>query len=343
MASIQLLPEELIDQIAAGEVVERPASVVKELCENALDAGARQIAVEIQEGGTRLVQVSDDGGGMSLDDARRSLLRHATSKLRDAAGLNAIATMGFRGEALTAIASVSRFTLTTRAAGALGAVRLKLEGGGDPTIEEVGAPLGTRVEVQDLFFNTPARRKFLKRVQTETQRAVEVVAQLMLARPDVGFTFSANGKRLLTSSPGADPRDRVALALGRDVHAHLVPIEGRRGEVAVTGFVTSPDYSGTTSQRIHIFVNRRAIRDRSLVHAVGRAFANLLPPGRYPAAVVFIGLPLERVDVNVHPQKLEVRFAEPRDVAEAVVRVISDALRPAPWLAGRAGPACGRG
>ena len=332
MAIIHRLPEGLVNQIAAGEVVERPASVVKELCENSIDAGAKHIQVDLQEGGTRLIQIVDDGSGMDPDDARLCLERHATSKLRDAEGLAAISTLGFRGEAVPAIASVSHFTLTTRPRGALAATRIHVDGVLPPEIGEAGAPEGTRIEVADLFFNTPARRKFLKKPQTEGGHCTEAVVRLMLSHPEVGFSLTADGRRVLTSPPGAPLRDRVTLALGRDVHDHLVEVRHERGEISVTGFCASPDYSAATSQKIQLFVNGRAIRDRSLSHAVSRAYANLLPPGRYPAAVLFLTLPLDRVDVNVHPQKLEVRFADPRAVFDAVAHGVAAALRPAPWL-----------
>jgi DNA mismatch repair protein MutL len=332
MAVIRRLPEGLVNQIAAGEVVERPASVVKELCENSIDAGAKHVQVDLQEGGTRLIQVVDDGSGMEPEDARLCLERHATSKLRDAEGLAAISTLGFRGEAVPAIASVSHFTLTTRPHGALAATRIHVDGVAPPEVSEAGAPEGTRIEVADLFFNTPARRKFLKKPQTEGGHCTEAILRLLLSHPEVGFSLTSDGRRVLTSPPDAPLRDRVALALGRDVHEHLVEVDGQRGEVAVSGFCASPDYSAATSQKIQLFVNGRAIRDRSLSHAVARAYANLLPPGRYPAAVLFLRLPLDRVDVNVHPQKLEVRFADPRAVFDAVAHGVAAALRPAPWL-----------
>ena len=332
MALIHRLPETLVNQIAAGEVVERPASVVKELCENALDAGARNIEVTLEEGGTRLIEVKDDGSGMSPEDALLSLERHATSKLREEAQLQSISTLGFRGEALPAIASVSHFTLTTRTPGALAATRLTVDGGAEPKLEEVGAPEGTRISVADLFFNTPARRKFLKKPQTEAGQVAEVVTRLVLSRPEVGFALVSNGRRTLAVTASAPLKDRVALALGRETFELLVPIDDTRGAMRVTGYAGAPDVSAATSQKIQLFVNGRAVRDRSLQHAVTRAYANLLPPGRFPVAVIFVSVPLDQVDVNVHPQKSEVRFAEPRAVYEAVASAIGTALRPAPWL-----------
>jgi len=332
MTIIHRLPETLVNQIAAGEVVERPASVVKELCENALDAGARNLEILIEEGGTRLIEVRDDGVGMTPEDASLSIERHATSKLRDEAQLSAISTLGFRGEALPAIASVSHFTLTTRTKGAPSAARLKGDGGTFERLEEVGAPEGTRVSVADLFFNTPARRKFLKKPATEAAQVTDVVMRLSLSRPEVGFQLTQNGRRSMAIAAETPLRDRVALALGRETFEQLVAVDGSRGQVRVTGFCGSPDVSAATSQKIQLFVNGRAVRDRSLQHAVARSYANLLPPGRYPVAVLFLALPLDRVDVNVHPQKSEVRFADPREAYEAILFSIGSALRPAPWL-----------
>ncbi len=334
MSVIHRLPETLVNQIAAGEVVERPASVVKELCENALDAGAHNLEILVEEGGTRLIEVRDDGVGMTPEDARLSLERHATSKLRDEAQLSAISTLGFRGEALPAIASVSHFTLTTRTKGAPSAARLKQDGGTFAGFEEVGAPEGTRVSVADLFFNTPARRKFLKKPATEAAQVTEVVMRLSLSRPEVGFQLTQNGRRSIAITAGTPLRDRVALALGRETFEQLVEVDGSRGAVRVTGYCGSPDVSAATSQKIQLFVNGRAVRDRSLQHAVGRAYANLLPPGRYPIAVLFLSLPLDQVDVNVHPQKSQVRFADPRAAFEAFLFSFGSALRPAPWLKG---------
>jgi DNA mismatch repair protein MutL len=332
---IQRLPETLVNQIAAGEVVERPASVLKELSENALDAGAHHLTVDLQEGGTRELQVTDDGVGMNPVDARLALERHATSKLRSEADLSHIATLGFRGEALPAIASVSRFALVTREREAEVATEVRLTGGSALEVADVAAPSGTRVVVQDLFFNTPARRKFLKRAQTEAAHCTEVVIRLMLARPDVGFTLRSDGRTLLSVADGTSLRERVGLAFGKATLEKLVEVDVPAAlgvEAGVAGFVGAPDISAATGQRIWLFVNGRAIRDRGIAYAVSRAYQNLLPPGRFPMAAVFLQLPLDRVDVNVHPQKAEVRFADARAVSDAVARGIGRALRPAPWL-----------
>jgi DNA mismatch repair protein MutL len=338
---IHVLPPGLVNQIAAGEVVERPASVVKELCENALDAGARTIAVDIEDGGLVLVRVADDGAGMDHDDALLALERHATSKLRDAEGLATIATMGFRGEAVPAIASVSRFRLDTSPGEDGAGTRILVEGGALLETSPVARTRGTTVEVRDLFFNTPARRKFMRAAATEAGHVSEALTRLALARSDVGFTLRSGGRVLLSSRAGELLSERVAQAIGREVARHFVAIDATRGEVRVHGVVTSPDHSQATSRSLYLFVNGRYFRDRSASHAVLRAYAGVLPHGRHPGGVLFVELPLDRVDVNVHPQKLEVRFAEARSVQDAIHHAVSSALRTAPWL-GRGGAGSAR-
>ncbi|MBS2030665.1 MAG: DNA mismatch repair endonuclease MutL [Deltaproteobacteria bacterium] len=335
MGKVARLPDDLINQIAAGEVVERPASVVKELVENALDAGATSIRIELSEGGLSRISVTDDGSGMAPDDARLCLERHATSKLRDAEGLARIATLGFRGEALPSIASVAKLTLTTREQDALAATRIRIEGGAIVEEGEAGAPAGTQVVVEDLFFNTPARRKFAKRPETEAGHCVEAVIRVALARPDVAFQLSSNGRTSFSSPANADATERIAAAISPELHKLLIPVELRRGGFAVTGWVASPDYSLSTNRGIYTFINQRFVRDRGLLHAVGRAYANVLAPGRQPAAVLHLDVPLDQVDVNVHPQKLEVRFVDARNVYDLVVEAIRTALRDSPWLAHR--------
>ena len=337
MARILVLPPGLVNQIAAGEVVERPASVAKELLENALDAGARQISVESEDGGLSLVRVADDGTGMEPEDARLALERHATSKLKDAEGLAAIATLGFRGEAIPAIASVSRFRLDTSSVEDGAGTRVVVEGG---TLVEVAAaarPRGTTVEVRDLFFNTPARRKFMRSTSTESGHLAEAVIRVALGRPDVGFTLRSGGRTLLTARAGEGMSERAAHALGREAHRHLLPVDVRRGALRVHGVVCSPDHSEPTSRALYLLVNGRYVRDRGAAHAVLRAFAGTLPAGRHPAGVLFLEVPLSLVDVNVHPQKLEVRFADAREAYDAVFHAVASTLRTAPWL-GRGPP-----
>ncbi|MEY2667492.1 MAG: hypothetical protein RJA59_130 [Pseudomonadota bacterium] len=335
MPLIQVLPPGLVNQIAAGEVVERPASVVKELLENALDAGARHVQVDLEEGGLALVRVSDDGSGMAREDALLSLERHATSKLRDAGGLATIATMGFRGEAIPAIASVSRMRIDTCPDGPAGSVvgtRIVLEGGAVVAVEEVARVRGTTVEVRDLFFNTPARRKFMRSTAAESGHASEAVVRVALARPDVGFSLRSGGRASITTPAGAPIEERAAVALGRETARHGIAVDARKGEFRVHGMVTSPDHSAATARGLYLFVNGRFIRDRALAYAVVRAYSGSLPAGRQPAGVLFLELPLDRVDVNVHPQKLEVRFQDPRGATDALHHAVSEALRPSPWL-----------
>ena len=335
MTLIQVLPPGLVNQIAAGEVVERPASIIKELVENSLDAGARSIQVDIEEGGLSLVRVADDGSGMGREDAVLSLERHATSKLRDAGGLDAIATMGFRGEALPAIASVSRLRIDTCTDGEVGVVfgtRIAVEGGLVLGVEDVARARGTTVEVRDLFFNTPARRKFMRSAPAEAGHVSEAVVRLALARSDVGFTLRSGGRVAIVTAPGASIEERAAVALGREASRHLVQVDAERGDARVHGVVTSPDHSGATSRGLYLFVNGRFVRDRALAYSVLRAYAGSLPPGRHPAGVLFLEIPLGRVDVNVHPQKMEVRFQDARGATDAVHHAVSEALRPSPWL-----------
>jgi DNA mismatch repair protein MutL len=339
VTTIRVLPPGLVNQIAAGEVVERPASVVKELCENALDAGATSVAVEVDEGGLGLVRVADDGKGMDREDALLALERHATSKLADAAGLATIATMGFRGEAVPAIASVSRFRLDTAARGDGAGTRVVVEGGTVVEAADVARPRGTTVEVRDLFFNTPARRKFMRAPPTEAGHVTEAVVRLALARADVGFTLRSSGRLVIGARAGEALADRAAQALGREATRHLLPVDGGRGEVRVRGLVTSPDHSEATGRSLYLFVNGRYVRDRGAAHAVLRAYSGVLPPGRQPAGVLFVELPLDRVDVNVHPQKLEVRFAEGRLVYDALHHAVAATLRTTPWLGRHGAPA----
>ncbi|AKU90393.1 DNA mismatch repair endonuclease MutL [Vulgatibacter incomptus] len=337
MSRIRPLPSDVINKIAAGEVVERPASVVKELVENSLDAGATRIEVDLDGGGRDRIQVVDDGRGMDREDALACIERHATSKLRDAEGLFHLASFGFRGEAIPAIASVSRMVLTTREPEALEGMRIEIEGGVVRSAEACGAPRGTSFTIRDLFYATPARRKFLKRPETEASHSTETLIRLALGRPDVAFTLRSGGRVAFQSGASPDLRERIAAALGKEIHPHLVPVEHVRGTVAVRGHVASPAWSAATARAVYTFVNGRCIRDRQLMHAIQRAYEGLLPQGRMPGGVLFLEIPPHEVDVNVHPQKLEVRFAEPRGVYDALLRAVSDALGRSKWL-GAAAP-----
>jgi len=332
VTAIRQLSSDVINKIAAGEVVERPSSVVKELVENALDAGATRVDVEILGGGRDRILVSDDGKGMSREDAQLCIERHATSKLADAEGLFHIASYGFRGEAIPAIASVSRFTLTTREPDALEGTRIVIDGGRVLSVDSCGAPRGTSLEIRDLFHATPARRKFLKRAETEAGHIGETLVRLALARPDVSFSLRSGDRTSFRSPAGPDPRERIAAAIGKEIFEHLLPVEHVRGSVRVHGFAASPAFSLPTPRAIYLFVNGRFVRDRAVQHAMQRAYEGLLPSGRSPGIVLFVEVPPHEVDVNVHPQKLEVRFADPRGVYDAVSRALGDALGKGDWL-----------
>lgn len=329
---IRVLPDTLVDQIAAGEVVERPASVVKELVENALDAGARRLRIELREGGIRQIGVSDDGVGMHPDEVRLALQRHATSKLASADDLQRIASFGFRGEALPAIASVSTLRLLTRVRGTASGFAVRVEAGRIVAEHEAGTPEGTRVEVSDLFAAVPARRKFLKSPATEWGHVADWVGRVALARPDVHFDLQRDDRPALAWPAAADPLDRVAAVLSEDEAAAMLAAEAHANRVEVSGFVSRPDWHRASAVGIQLFVNGRPVRDRLLRHAVLDAYRDVLPRGRFPSVVLFVALPLQAVDVNVHPAKWEVRFAEPRDVHDAVARAVRAALATRSWL-----------
>jgi DNA mismatch repair protein MutL len=330
---IRILPPELAEQIAAGEVVERPASVVKELVENAIDAGARRIEVTLEAGGRKLVRVVDDGCGMTAEDARLAIRRHATSKLAAAEDLWHLGTFGFRGEALPSIASVSRLSLATKPAGTLAGFRLDLEGGREVDAREAGLPDGTQIEVRDLFFNVPARLKFLKTEATEAANVSEALLRLALANPGVHIKLRSNDRTVLDLPPVTAFAERVRSALGRRGAGALHQALGEENGVKVQAFVGPPDEASSTPRNTFLFVGRRPVRDRSLLAALAMAYGELLERGRYPLAALFLEVPGSELDVNVHPQKLEVRFARAQEVYAAVRHVVGAALARAPWLA----------
>ncbi|WP_338866534.1 DNA mismatch repair endonuclease MutL [Myxococcus stipitatus] len=333
MARIARLSDVLINKIAAGEVVERPASVVKELVENSIDAGSSTIRVDLAGGGVDRIIVSDDGHGMGRQDATTCLERHATSKLRELDDLFHIDSMGFRGEAVPAIASVSRFSLHTAEVGADVGTRVTLEGGVDMVVEDAPPRVGTVITVEDLFFNVPARRKFLRRGDTELKHAEEAVIRLALANPEVGFFATHEGNELFSSAAcPEDPRERIAAALGPSAHPHLFPVEERRLGVSVTGYAASPEFTFPNARGLYTFVNRRYVRDRGLIGTIQRAYQDFLAAGRQPVVVLHIDVDPIAVDVNVHPQKLEVRFSDARGVQEAISAALNRMLRAAPWL-----------
>jgi len=321
---IHELPDELVSQIAAGEVVERPASVVRELVDNALDAGATQVTVRLLAGGVRCIVVEDDGAGITREDLPLALKRHATSKIASLAELESVATMGFRGEALAAIASVSETTLTTRTADAEHAWRLHARSG---ELAPAARGTGTTVEVQELFFSTPARRKFLKTDATEMAHALEAVRRHALARPDVAFAVW-HENRLAAQWRAATPAQRWADVLGADFTATSRPLQAQRGPLQLLGRVGQPEAARARADLQYLFVNGRHVRDRLIAHAVRSAYEDQLHGSRQPAYLLFITLAPELVDVNVHPTKVEVRFRDGRALHSAVRAAVEDALAP---------------
>ena len=326
MSRIQILPENLSNKIAAGEVVERPASVVKELVENALDAGSDRIVVEVEQGGRRLIQVADNGAGMGRDDALLCIERYATSKIHKDDDLFSISTLGFRGEALPSIASVSRFTLVSRGRDADVGTEITIAGGTVKKVAEIGAPVGTMVSVRQLFFNTPARRKFMKSVNTEMGHIVETMAGIALGWPEVRLRLIHNGREVKHWPSVSNARDRVVDVLGRDLENDLHELEFDDETLSVKGWTSSPARSRSTSKGIYIYVNNRIVKDRVIQHALFQGYAGRIVKGQYPMAAVFIRVPSDKVDVNVHPAKNEVRFAEQKKVHDSVRLCVSQAL-----------------
>ncbi len=334
--SIRQLPDTLVNQIAAGEVIERPASVVKELVENALDAGARRIEIDLEEGGVRLIRVRDDGGGIAPDELALAISRHATSKIASLDDLEAVATLGFRGEALPSIASVSRFNLASRRADDAHGSALQVDGGRVGEIAPKAQALGTTVEVRDLFFNVPARRKFLRAERTELSHIEEWLRQLALARPDVELRVSHNSKPLRRYKPDGQNAlfsgDRLAETLGEDFLNHALQVDRTAfateggSALRLSGWIAQPAYSRASADQQYLYVNGRAVRDRSVAHAVKQAYADVLFHGRQPAYVLFLDVDPRRVDVNVHPAKHEVRFRDARLIHDFVYRTLQTVL-----------------
>jgi DNA mismatch repair protein MutL len=324
MGRIQRLPAHLANQIAAGEVVERPASVIKELVENAIDAGARRLTISIEYGGKKLIRVEDDGEGMEAEDARLAIERHATSKIRRAEDLEHIATLGFRGEALPSIASVSHFRLRTRARGAAAGTEVIVNGGAPAAVTEVGMPEGTCIDVADLFYNLPARRKFLKSDAAESAQVSRIVTQLALCYPEIGFVLTSAGRKILQVPPVAGLRDRLYQLYGdRD---DLVEVRRDGGDMKVIGYVAALAEQGPTRGPQNIFINRRVVKDRTIASAIITAYSVASIKERSPEVHLFIEMPHDAVDVNVHPTKAEVRFREQGHVHEVIRRTLGDAL-----------------
>lgn len=323
VASIRILPDTLADQIAAGEVVERPASVVKELIENAVDAGAQRVSVEIEDGGLRAIRVTDDGSGMSAEDAALSVQRHATSKLRTREDLFCIRTLGFRGEALPSIASVSRFSLTTRQRSDVGGTLLRIEGGTQRDVREAGCAPGTRIEVQDLFYNVPARLKFLKSKPTESGHVANTCLRAALAHPALALSLSRDGRKSHEFLPGQNSYERACAAFPDEP---LTAYEAQCEGAAIRAALGAPERARSGAAHLHLFVNQRPVRDLALARCISFAYGSVLPPGRFPVGTIHIELDPGDVDVNVHPQKLEVRFARGRALLDAITRALAHKL-----------------
>jgi DNA mismatch repair protein MutL len=350
MGRIRILTDQVANQIAAGEVVDRPASVVKELLENALDAGATRIRVEVEAGGRKLIRIIDNGVGMVRDDALLAFERHATSKIRSSDDLLSIATLGFRGEALPSIASIARVELETRAAGEESGTRLEIAGGKILRVEDAGLPAGTTIAVRDLFFNTPARRKFLKAETTELSHVTALVTHYALAHPEKHFELHSATHALLIAPPVQKPSERIFQIFGRDTLDQLIPMAAERpfdraglpepppwkreedyaapdpGFLRMSGFVSKPELQKLNRNSIYIFVNQRLIRDRLILHAVSEAYRNIIPPTSFPVILMYLEMPPHEVDVNVHPAKTEVRFRQQAAVHDFVRDSIRNTL-----------------
>jgi DNA mismatch repair protein MutL len=327
MSKIKVLPDSLANKIAAGEVVERPASVVKELLENALDAGASRINIEVDAGGKRLIRVLDDGEGMTRDEAIIAFERHATSKLRTADDLEAITTLGFRGEALPSIASVSRLFLRTKTSRDAEGSEVEFNGGKLVAVRDIAWPGGSEVEVRDLFFNIPARRKFLKSDATESFHITNLVQHYALANPQLSFLLVSNGRDVIRVSMARSLKERAYQVLGGSLLDKLVEVTGELDGMKVSGFVSNPQEQRSSRDAQYLFINRRFVRDQLIGRALSEAYRSMMPSGTYPAAVLFIDLPPTEVDVNVHPAKTEVRFLHEGAMLAFIRNAVTDALR----------------
>ena len=324
MGKINRLPPDLANQIAAGEVVERPASVVKELVENAIDAGARRLVIHVEMGGKQQVRVEDDGEGMEPEDARLAIERHATSKIRRSDDLAAILTLGFRGEALPSIASVSHFVLRTRARGQQSGTEIRVNGGTVASVVEVGAAVGTIVEVNDVFYNLPARRKFLKSDGAESAQVSRIVTQLALANPEIGFTLTSAGRTVLQAPPAVSLRDRLYQVYGE--RNDLMEVYKDAGGIRLTGFIAALAEQGPTRGPQNVFINRRIVKDKTIAHAIIDSYSQATIKERSPEVHLFLEMAPDALDVNVHPTKAEVRFRDQSLVHQVVRRALMDAL-----------------
>ena len=329
MTRIHVLDDATINKIAAGEVVERPASVVKELVENAMDAGATAVEVEIMGGGTSFIRVTDNGRGMTGEDARAAILRHATSKIAAASDLETIATLGFRGEALPTIASVSHFSLLTRQAADDLGTRVDISGGGTPMIEDAGCAVGTSVRVEDLFFNTPARKKFLKTNATEAGKISDYVIRLALSRPDIAFRFINNNRMTIMTAGDGDLARTIGSIYGGDAASALIPLDfyDDAADIRITGYISKPSLIRSSRAWQTYIVNGRTIQNRAIAKAIDNVYRSLVPKMGFPLAVIVITVPQRTIDVNVHPQKTEMKFEDEGRIFKAVYKAVLDAIR----------------
>ncbi|MXX02886.1 MAG: DNA mismatch repair endonuclease MutL [Gemmatimonadetes bacterium] len=324
---IKVLPEKLANMIAAGEVIERPASVVKELVENAIDAGGERISVEIKSGGRQLIRVMDDGGGMSREDAVLAFERHATSKIAGEDDLYRIGTLGFRGEALASIASVARVDLTTNTQGEAAGTRVRIDGGSAPKVTDAGRAVGTTVAVSQLFYNVPARRKFLRTTGTETRHVVSVVSSIAMAYPGIAFTLTVDDRDTLSLPAVSNTYTRTQAVMGNTLMNQMIPVTFDDDLVKIHGFISRPDAARVSRTHQHLFINLRPVSSRALNRAVFEGYGSILPKERYPVSIVFLNIDLDQVDVNVHPAKREVRFSDESRVYERLLRAIRLALQ----------------
>jgi DNA mismatch repair protein MutL len=339
--NILILPDDLVNKIAAGEVVERPASVVKELVENSIDADAKNILIEIRWGGVRSIKVLDDGCGMAAGDAELALSRHATSKIKSLDDLYQIETLGFRGEALPSIASVSFLELVTKAKGSLAGIQIKVEGGQIKEKKEIGAPEGTSITIRELFYNTPARRKFLKSKITETKHIIDLVTAYALAYPEISFRLRSDERELFNLKKREFLFHRIEDLWGKDFLSRLVQIKEESQDPQITGFLAKPEIAKSNRAEVHLFVNKRPVISRFLNHAIRTGYGELLPQGRFPMAVVFIQIDPQKIDVNVHPTKREIKFSQEQQTYNLVnlsVKKSLGRLQAAPTVAPKENP-----
>ena len=324
---IKVLPENLANKIAAGEVIERPASVVKELIENAIDAGGSRITVEIKAGGKQLIRVVDNGGGMAREDAALAFERHATSKIDDEDDLYRIGTFGFRGEALASIASVAKVDLTTNTAGEAAGTRIRIDGGAEPRVTDAGRAQGTTVSVSQLFYNVPARRKFLRTTGTETRHIVSAVSTTAMAYPEIAFSLTVDGKESLSLPAVSNAYARAQAVMGNTLMNQMIPVTYDDELVKIHGFISRPDATRVSRTHQYLFINQRPVSSRALNHAVFEGYGSILPRERYPVSIIFLAVDLDQVDVNVHPAKREIRFSDESSVYKRLLRAIRLALQ----------------